>query len=122
MKTLAVALGIDVATAGNGYGVLQVLVTYDAVYRVTYWNIDNGTVRDPYVATCKAWLNTNFTQQTHDDAPSGGVQTETLLNTEILSPHYDDPSDWLYNNYYDVAGMIEGPIYHTIHDRQYVLV
>ena len=122
LETLAIALGADEVTAGNGYGAIQIIVTYDAVYRVTYWNVENGVGNDPYVATCKAWLNTNFTQQTHDAYPSGGYQTETFLNEEMLSPHYDDPSDWLYNDYYDAAGVIEGPIYHTIYDEQYELV
>ena len=122
LKTLAIALGVDEVTAGNGYDSIQILVTYDAVHRVTYWNVEGGTGSDPYVSTCKAWLNTNFTQQTHADYPGGGFQTRTYLNEEMLSPHYDDPSDWLYNDYYDAAGIIEGPIEYTIHDRRYTLV
>lgn len=122
LKTLAIALGVTEATAGSGYDAIQVLVTYDAIYRITYWNIPGGTGQDPYVATCKAWLNTNFTQQTHDDLPSGGYQTETFLNKTMVSPHYDDPASWLYYNYYDAAGIIEGPIYHTILDETFMLV
>lgn len=122
LKNLAIYLGLDEVTAGSGYGAIQVLVTYDAISRVTYWDIENGIGRDPYVTTCKAWLNTNFTQQTHDACPSGGYQTETFLNKEMLSPHYDDPSDWLYYDYYDASGVIEGPIYLTIYNERYILV
>lgn len=122
LKMLAIALGASEANVGSGYGAIQILVTYDAIHRITYWNIENGIGSDPYVSTCKAWLNTNFTQQTHDDYPGGGFQTQTYLNEEMLSPHYDDPSDWLYNDYNDAAGIIEGPIYHTIHDERYILV
>ena len=117
-----IALGISEVQAGSGYGAIQVLVTYDAVYRLTYWNLEDGIGSDPYVATCKAWLNTNFTQQTHDDYASGGLQTETYLDEEMLSPHYEAPADWLYTDYYDAAGTIEGPIYHTIYNERYMLV
>ena len=122
LKTLAIALGISEVQAGSGYGAIRVLVTYDAVYRLTYWNLEDGIGSDPYVATCKAWLNTNFTQQTHDDYASGGLQTETYLDEEMLSPHYEAPADWLYTDYYDAAGTIEGPIYHTIYNERYMLV
>ena len=122
LKTLAIALGVEEVGLGNGYGSIQVIVTYDAISRITYWNLENGVGTDPYVSTCKAWLNTNFTQQTHDDYPSGGYQTQHFINEEAFSDHYDDPSAWLYNEYYDAEGVIEGPLYHTILDNRYMLV
>lgn len=118
LETLAAFLGVSVAQAGTGYQAIQTIVTYDAIYRLTYWNIGN----DPYVATCKAWLNTNATQQTQDDIPAGVYQTSTFLNTEKFSPHYSNPAEWLYTDYYNAAFIIEGPIYHTILDQKYMLV
>ncbi len=117
LQTLATVLGIDEVTAGNGYGKIQILLTYDAVTRVTYWNMEDGFGRDPFVSTCKAWLNTNLTQQTHDAYPHGGFQTETYLNEEMRSDHYDDPAPWLYHEYYDSNGTVEGPIYVKIHSK-----
>ncbi|MCI9507236.1 MAG: hypothetical protein HFF62_11790 [Oscillospiraceae bacterium] len=121
LQTLADALDVHPTAAGNRYGVIQTVVTYDAATRVTYWNKENGFGRDPYVSTCKTWLDTDFTQQTCDDYPGGAYQAETYLNEEICSPHYDAPSDWLYNDYYAAAGTVEGPIFYTIHNQRFVL-
>lgn len=119
LQTLATALGIDASMAGNRYGTIQVLVTYDAVTRVTYLHNENG--RDPFVSTCKAWLNTNSTQQTHDDYPGGLYQTKTYLNEEMYSPHYGKAAEWLYEDLYNASGVVEGPIYNRIHDRVFRL-
>jgi len=115
---LAVFLNVSEAQAGNGYDKIQTLVTYDAVNKITYMNVGNN----PYVCTCKAWLNSNSTQQTQDDAPAGIYHTMTTLNTEMLSPHYEKPAEWLYYDYYNAAGVVEGPIYLTIGNQSYILV
>lgn len=118
LKVIADFLGVSEVSAGNKYAKIQTTVTYDAVYKVTRQNATGN----PTVATCKAWLNANATQQTHPDAPGGIYQTKTFLNKTILSPHFDNPAEWLYNDYYNASGVIEGPIYMTLLGERFKLV
>ena len=110
-KTLANLLGISESAVGNGYSKIQTIVTYDATYKLTYWN-NGSTGSEPYVGTCRAWLNTNATQQTADCIPAGVQQTSVYLNETMESPHFSNPSGWLYDDYYSAAFVIEGPIYY----------